>query len=110
MADYDLLLAPTLACLPVENGTDGNTLGPAEINGVPVNRLIGFCPTFFFNFTGHPAAAVPAGLVEGRWPVGLQIIGRRFADTDVMRASAWFEEARPWRETYRLVEARPVAG
>jgi amidase/aspartyl-tRNA(Asn)/glutamyl-tRNA(Gln) amidotransferase subunit A len=108
MAGYDLLLAPTLACLPVENGTDGNTLGPAEINGVPVNRLIGFCPTFFFNFTGHPAASVPAGLVEGKWPVGLQIIGRRFADADVMRASAWYGEARPWRETYRQVEGRAL--
>jgi amidase/aspartyl-tRNA(Asn)/glutamyl-tRNA(Gln) amidotransferase subunit A len=106
MAGYDLLLAPTLACLPVENGTDGNTLGPAEINGVPLNRLIGFCPTFFFNFTGHPAASVPAGLVEDKWPVGLQIVGRRFRDADVMRASAWFEAARPWRDTYKLIEAR----
>jgi amidase/aspartyl-tRNA(Asn)/glutamyl-tRNA(Gln) amidotransferase subunit A len=109
LAGYDLLLAPTLTCLPIENEAGGNTLGPAEINGVSINRLIGFCPTFFFNFTGHPAASVPAGLVEGKWPVGLQIVGRRFQDADVMRASAYFEAARPWRQTYDLVKGRPVA-
>ena len=43
---YDLLLGPTLACPPVDNATDGNTLGPQSINGEAINRLIGFCPTF----------------------------------------------------------------
>jgi amidase/aspartyl-tRNA(Asn)/glutamyl-tRNA(Gln) amidotransferase subunit A len=105
-AGYDLLLAPTLACLPVENGTDGNTLGPASVNGETMNRLIGWCPTFIFNFTGHPAASVPAGLAEGKWPVGLQIVGKKYADLDVIAASAAFEEVRPWRDTYRLVRER----
>jgi amidase/aspartyl-tRNA(Asn)/glutamyl-tRNA(Gln) amidotransferase subunit A len=109
MRRYDLLLAPTLACLPVENAGDGNTLGPDQINGEPINRLIGWCPTFFFNFTGHPAASVPAGLAEGRWPVGLQIIGRRFQDADVIGASAFFEAARPWRHLYDAVRARSLA-
>ena len=104
-SQYDLLLTPTLTCLPVENGDDGNTLGPAEINGEPINRLIGWCPTFFFNFTGHPAASVPAGLADGKWPVGLQIVGRRFQDADVMRASGFFEQARPWKQDYRIVRA-----
>jgi amidase/aspartyl-tRNA(Asn)/glutamyl-tRNA(Gln) amidotransferase subunit A len=105
-ASYDLLLAPTLACLPVENGTDGNTLGPASINGETINRLIGWCPTFIFNFTGHPSASVPAGLVEGKWPVGLQIIGKKYADLDVIAASAAFEEVRPWRDSYHLTQGR----
>jgi amidase/aspartyl-tRNA(Asn)/glutamyl-tRNA(Gln) amidotransferase subunit A len=103
MREYDLLLCPTMACVPVENATDGNTLGPSEINGVPINSSIGFCPTFFFNFTGHPAASVPAGLVEGKWPVGLQIVGRRFDDAGVMRASAFYEAARPWMKDYARI-------
>ena len=102
--DHDLLLAPTLICPPIENGGDGNTLGPAEVNGVPLNRLIGWCPTFLFNFTGHPAASVPAGMVEGKWPAGLQIIGDRFQDADVMQASAFFEAARHWKQTYERVQ------
>jgi amidase/aspartyl-tRNA(Asn)/glutamyl-tRNA(Gln) amidotransferase subunit A len=108
---YDLLLTPTLACLPVDNGTDGNTLGPAEINGEAINRLIGWCLTFPLNFTGHPAASVPAGLIEDRWPVGLQIIGKRFDDASVMRASAYFEAARPWQKHYeRLREGMQSEG
>jgi len=107
--DHDLLLSPTLACLPVDNGTDGNTLGPAEINGEPINRLIGWCLTFPLNFTGHPAASVPVGLVEDRWPVGLQIIGKRYDDAAVMRASAFFESVRPWQQDYRRVQEELAA-
>jgi Asp-tRNA(Asn)/Glu-tRNA(Gln) amidotransferase A subunit family amidase len=29
-------------------------------------------------------------------PIGLQIVGRRFADTTVLGAAAAFEAARPW--------------
>jgi amidase/aspartyl-tRNA(Asn)/glutamyl-tRNA(Gln) amidotransferase subunit A len=103
---HDLLLAPTLACLPVENATNGNTVGPASINGEAINTLIGWCPTFLFNYTGHPAASVPAGHAEGKWPVGMQIIGKKWADADVITASAVFEAIRPWQENYRLVRDR----
>ena len=105
---HDLILSPTLAALPVENGSDGNTLGPAEINGQPVERLIGWCMTYFINFSGHPAASIPAGLAPGNLPVGLQIIGRRHADADVFAASAAFERIRPWFDSYRIPEGRSL--
>jgi aspartyl-tRNA(Asn)/glutamyl-tRNA(Gln) amidotransferase subunit A len=49
-----------------------------------------------FNFTGQPAATVPAGFTPAGMPVGLQIVGRRFADLTVLQAAAAFEAARPW--------------
>ena len=49
-----------------------------------------------FNFTGQPAATVPAGLTPSGLPVGLQIVGRRFAETTVLQGAAAFEQARPW--------------
>lgn len=104
---HDLLITPTLACLPVDNRDDGNTMGPSEINGEAVNPLIGWCMTYMINFTGHPAASIPAGLADGL-PVGMQIIGRRNADSDVLAASAAFERLRPWQDSYKVCADRAL--
>ena len=109
MDRYDLLVTPTLACLPVENRTDGDTIGPAEVNGTAVDPLIGWCLTYLLNFTGHPAASIPAGLAEGGLPVGMQLIGRRWADADVLAASATFQRLRPWSGSYRVCRERSLA-
>ncbi len=106
---HDLLVSPTLGCLAVPNASDGNTVGPSEINGEKVDELIGWCLTYPFNFTGNPAASIPAGLAGGRLPVGMQIVGRRWADGDVLAASAAFERLRPWRDSYRLCRERPLS-
>ena len=106
-ATHDLLITPTLACLPVENGDDGNTVGPSSIEGEAIDPLIGWCMTYPINFTGHPAASIPAGLADGL-PVGMQIVGRRYADADVLAASATFERLRPWTESYGICRARTV--
>ncbi|MBO8171571.1 MAG: amidase [Bacillaceae bacterium] len=106
--DYDLLITPTLATLPVENADDGNTVGPAQINGVDVDPLIGWCLTYFTNFTGHPSASIPAGLSQDHLPVGMQIIGRRYADADVLAASAAFERMKPWQDAYRICAERSL--
>jgi amidase/aspartyl-tRNA(Asn)/glutamyl-tRNA(Gln) amidotransferase subunit A len=108
LESYDLLITPTLACPPVDNASDGNTVGPSSINGQDVDPLIGWCLTYFVNFTGHPAASIPAGMSNGL-PVGMQIIGRRNADMDVLAASAAFERLRPWSDTYHLCRERPLS-
>jgi amidase len=105
---YQLLVTPTLACLPVDNAADGNTKGPDCINGEAVDPLIGWCLTYPVNFTGHPAASIPAGMAPGNLPVGMQIIGRRYADADVLAASAAFERLRPWWAAYRICAGRPL--
>ena len=99
---YDFLVSPTLASLAVDNATDGNTLGPSEINGEKINRLIGWCMTYLVNFSGNPAATVPAGLAENGLPVGMQIVGKRYDDAGVIAASAAFEQLRPWIDTYKM--------
>ncbi|MDA1188107.1 MAG: amidase [Chloroflexi bacterium] len=106
---YDFLVTPTLAAMPVDNATNGITLGPATINGVKMDRCIGWCMTFLINFTGHPAASIPAGLSKDGLPVGMQIIGRRYDDAGVLAASAAFERVRPWMHTYVNLEKSILA-
>ena len=99
-ADVTDLFMPTVAVPPFEVGRPGLN----EIDGQPVPPL-GWMPfTFPFNLTGQPAATVPVGMTSSGLPVGLQIVGRRFADRTVLAASAAFEAARPW------AERRPAIG
>jgi aspartyl-tRNA(Asn)/glutamyl-tRNA(Gln) amidotransferase subunit A len=98
---YDLLLTPTLAVAPFEHGLQG----PATIDGREVDAFYWLSFTFPFNFTGQPAATVPAGFTQDGLPVGLQIVGRRLEDALVLRASAAFETAAPWRDRWPAILA-----
>ena len=90
----------------MKNDPNRNTAGPAEINGEKVEPLIGYCLTFFCNFAGHPAASIPAGLSKEGFPVGMQIIGKRYQDMDVLAASAAFEAVQPRKWIYDITADR----
>ena len=104
--DYDLILSPVTICPPVKNRTDGNTAGPSSVSGTITEPLIGFCETFFENFTGNPAASIPAGLTKDGLPVGMQIIGKKFREEDVFAAARTYEEISPWN--YDIPLNRPI--
>jgi len=104
----DLIVGPTLIDLPVLNASDGDTRGPSEVAGQAVDPLIGWCPTVLTNFTGAPSASVPAGLADGL-PVGMLIVGRRYADAQVIAASAAVERVRPWAADYAIPAGRPLS-
>jgi aspartyl-tRNA(Asn)/glutamyl-tRNA(Gln) amidotransferase subunit A len=103
MQDHDLLLTPTLAVPPFEVGIQG----PEVIDGRSVEPFEWLHFTYPLNFTGQPAASVPAGWTDDGLPVGLQVIGRHLDDGTVLRASAALEAARPWAQRWPgLVSAR----
>ena len=105
MQDHDLLLTPTLAVPPFEVGIQG----PGVIDGRSVEPFEWLHFTYPLNFTGQPAASVPAGWTDDGLPVGLQVIGRHLDDSTVLRASAALEAARPWAQRWPgLVSARPT--
>ena len=52
--------------------------------------------TYPYNLTGLPAISVPCGFAQGV-PVGLQLLGRAFAEETVLRAAAAFEATTDWR-------------
>jgi amidase/aspartyl-tRNA(Asn)/glutamyl-tRNA(Gln) amidotransferase subunit A len=101
--EIDVLLTPTVAALPVRNAAQpGDTFGPTSIEGVSVDPSIGWCLTYLTNFTGHPAASIPVGLAEGL-PVGMQVIGSRYGDEDVLRFCSAFESIQPWKPIYGAI-------
>lgn len=96
MSRYDLLLTPTLAVPPFPI----HMQGPEKIDGRYVRSAEFLAFTFPINLTGQPAATAPAGWTNDGLPVGLQIIGRHLDDPTVLRASAAFEAAAPWRDKW----------
>lgn len=50
-----------------------------------------------FNLTGHPAVAVPGGMSREGIPIGLQLVGRRGGEADLLRLAYAFEQATPWQ-------------
>lgn len=83
---FDLLLCPSTPTVswPVE------LLGPPEIGGRPAGPRGHAAFTPLFNYAQAPACSVPAGLVRGL-PVGLQIVGARYADPMVLAMAAHLE-------------------
>jgi aspartyl-tRNA(Asn)/glutamyl-tRNA(Gln) amidotransferase subunit A len=96
LARFDLLISPTLAVPAFEVGRPG----VKAIDGQEVSPL-GWMPfTHPFNLTGQPAATVPVGFTQAGLPVGLQIVGRRYADRTVLAAAAAYEAAAPWADRH----------
>ena len=81
-ADYDLLVCPTFH------------VGPPAVPGVPPKLREAPRLTSWVNQTMQPAASIPCGFDDEGLPVGLQIVGRRFSDALVLRASRDYERAR----------------
>lgn len=93
---YDLLITPTLAVPPFRVGQNN----AAPFPGQPQRDLQWTQFTYPFNLTGQPAASVPAGWTESGLPVGLQIIGRRFADHTVLQTARAIEQLQPWNDRW----------
>ena len=87
--DYDLLVTPTLAVAAFEAGREF----PEDAAN---RRWTDWTPfSYPFNLTQQPAASIPCGFTKAGLPVGLHIVGPRYADALVLRAARAFESARP---------------
>ena len=99
---YDLLLTPTtpFPAFPVRQPPH-QRVRDRDLPDDASSILL----TLVWNLTGQPAANVPCGVTSAGLPVGLQIIGGHGEDLTVLRASAAFEQHRPWAG-----RVPPVAG
>lgn len=93
---FDLLVSPTVGRVGVDRHQEVEEY---------LNWMREYVYTWPFNFTGHPAASVPAGLTDDGLPVGMQVVGPRYEDATVLAASAAVERERPWQQA--LVQSAP---
>ena len=82
--EYDLLLTPTT---PITAPTRGST------DAVERARLL----TRFtapFNLTGLPALSIPCGWSKDKMPIGLQMVGKAWAESKIILAGELYEQVR----------------
>jgi amidase len=100
----DLLLTPTtpVSPFPVEQNY------PAVIAGRKLTSYIDWiAPTFLVTLSSLPAASVPCGHTAAGLPIGLQIIGPRFAEPKILAAAKLVHEMNPTQWPDVAISAKP---
>ena len=93
-SDWDVLLTPGLATLPVKLGWVDMTMDDVDEYW---RRVFAFSPfTVWFNLTGQPALMLPLGQSSGGLPVAVQLVARYGDEATLFRLGAQLEAARPW--------------
>jgi aspartyl-tRNA(Asn)/glutamyl-tRNA(Gln) amidotransferase subunit A len=87
MSEYDALLVPT-TIIPAPSLDQNEVNIEGEIMEVysSLSRL-----TTVFDITGLPALNIPAGLVDSKLPVGVQLIGRPFDEAHIIKIAYAYE-------------------
>jgi amidase len=98
VAGFDLLVTPTMACLPPPVGS-----WRVGMEDDPMIGMIHCFPmgifTSLFNVTGLPAISVPIHHdVATGLPVGVQIVAAPWREDLLLQVAAQLEQAVPWRD------------
>jgi Asp-tRNA(Asn)/Glu-tRNA(Gln) amidotransferase A subunit family amidase len=93
MRNYPILLCPAAAIPAFRHGERS-----WKIDGKTVNYLEAWSYTEWFNLLGNPAAVVPVSHSFEGLPIGVQIVGRPWAEEQVLAVAAALEkECDAWR-------------
>ncbi|WP_280537508.1 amidase [Halopenitus sp. POP-27] len=95
LADVDVLATPTLG-----RTAFGLDVTEPTVDGKSVHRMHGWTLTWPLNLSGHPAVSIPVGFDDDGLPIGMQVVGDRLADREVVAAGAAIEDATPWTDAY----------
>jgi amidase len=94
--EYDAMLSPTLASLPVPVGYF-DEVDPVE----NFERQKRFTPyTALYNVSGQPAVSIPLHWTDDGLPVGIMLAGRMGEEATLISLSAQIEAARPWKDRH----------
>jgi amidase len=92
--DYDLVITPATAQLPVEIGRWRGMGALRTINGM--SNVYPYAAAW--NYTGQPAATIPAGFTDGGLPRSVMLVGRPNDEATLISVGAQLEAERPWAD------------
>ncbi|MFC1952718.1 Asp-tRNA(Asn)/Glu-tRNA(Gln) amidotransferase subunit GatA [Chloroflexota bacterium] len=85
---YDALVTPTSPTVPFKIG---------EKTDDPVRMYLSDVCTLPVNIAGLPAISLPAGFTDGL-PIGLQIIGKPFAEETILKTAHAYQQVTNWHK------------
>ena len=91
--NVDAIVAPTVPVPAPLIGAESVQIDGEQIGVRPA--IVGHCRPA--NFTGLPAISVPCGFTRDGLSVGLQLIGRAFDESTLLRIAFFYERANEWR-------------
>lgn len=88
---YDVVLTPTSPTVAFEFNSKSSPLEMylADICTVPVN------------VAGLPGISIPCGVDKSGMPIGMQLIGNKFAEETILNAAYTYEQATSFRANYK---------
>jgi len=92
--NIDVLVTPTT---PVTATKFGETT--ADVPGGPRPLVRAYLDlTLPFNFTGYPALSIPCGFSKAGLPIGMQLVGRPFSESVLLRAAHQYQQETDWHK------------
>jgi amidase len=91
LANYDAMLCPVCTRAAFPHSWRGK---PLEVDGQKLSYVMGgTAHSTVFNLTGSPVVVIPIGLTQDGLPVGIQIVGKRDRDMELLTIAEKLTEA-----------------
>ena len=72
----------------------------------PLQMYLSDIYTISINLAGMPALSLPCGFDQDGMPIGMQIIGKRFDETTILRVAHHYEQATEWHKKKPKIDDR----
>jgi len=99
-ARFDVLLSPT---------TPSVAFGFGEKMDDPLKMYLTDVYTVPINIAGLPAISLPCGLSREGLPIGMQLIGKHFAESTLLRIAYTFEQNTEYHKILPLIDCEDIA-
>ena len=89
---YDVILSPTSPVVAFEKGSKSKN---------PLEMYLADIYTVSVNVAGLPGISIPCGVDSNGMPIGMQLIGKKFAEPTILNAAYTFEQEINFRKNYK---------